>query len=122
MIFGQRRSERKQHINHLELIVAFYALKCFASDCRKCEILFRVDNTTALAYINRMGGIQYPTLNRLARNIWQWCGRREIWVVASYIPSHENIDADRESRRTNIDTEWELQILQSKKQMGSPRN
>lgn len=55
-----------------------------------------------------MGGIQYPRLNSLARDIWQWCEEKEIWVVASYIPSQENTDADRESRRTNIDTEWEL--------------
>lgn len=27
---------------------------------------------------------------------------------ASYIPSRENTNADRESRRSNIDTEWEL--------------
>lgn len=100
--------EQKLHINHLKLIAVFYALKYFVANCRQCEILLRVDNTTALAYINRMGGIQYTTLNRLARNIWQWCEEKEIWIVASYIPSQENTDADRESRRTNIDTEWEL--------------
>lgn len=47
-------------------------------------------------------------LNRLAKNIWQWCEEREIWVFASYIPSKENTNADRESRKTNIDTEWKL--------------
>lgn len=75
-----------------------------------------MDNTTALAYINRKsGGIQYLTLNRLARNIWQWYEEREIWIVASYISSQENTDADRESRRTNIDTEWKLANFAFKK-------
>lgn len=64
-----------------------------------------MDNTIVLAYTNQIGGIQYSTLNRLIRNIWQWCQEREIWIV-SYIPSREN--TDRESKRTNIDTEWEL--------------
>ena len=101
-------SERNLHINHLELIAALLALKCFASDNRDCELLLRIDNTTAVAYMNKMGGVQYPKLNNLARDLWQWCEEREIWVFASYIPSSENVDADRESRITNIDTEWEL--------------
>ncbi|XP_053595511.1 uncharacterized protein LOC128667832 [Microplitis demolitor] len=101
-------SERKLHINHLELIAAFFGLKCFAQEYKNAEILLRIDNTTAIAYINRLGGVQYPELNRLARDIWQWCEQKKLWIFASYIPSKENTDADRESRRSNIDTEWEL--------------
>lgn len=52
-------TERSLHINHLELVAAFLALKSFARGLRKCEILLRIDNTTAIAYINRMGGVQY---------------------------------------------------------------
>lgn len=55
--------ERKSPINHLELIAAFLAIKCFAREYKDCEILVRIDNTTAIAYINRMGGVQYPELN-----------------------------------------------------------
>lgn len=55
--------ERNAHINYLELVAAFFALKCFASRERGYEILLRIDNTTAIAYINRMGGIQFPKLN-----------------------------------------------------------
>ena len=32
----------------------------------------------------------------------------KITINASYIPSRENTEADRESRITNVDTEWEL--------------
>lgn len=101
-------SEGKLHINHLELIAAFLALKAFARDYVGSELLLRIDNTTAIAYINRAGGVQFPELNKLARNIWQWCEKRRNWIFASYIPSRENTDTDRESRRSNIDTEWEL--------------
>ena len=84
------------------------ALKCFAREVQNCEILLRIDNTTAISYINRMGGVQYVELNQRAKDIWTWCEKRRIWIFASYIPSRENTDADRESRRVNVDTEWEL--------------
>lgn len=103
-----KESERSYHINFLELTAAFLALKTFASNLQNCELLLRIDNTTAIAYINRAGGIQYPHLNNLAREIWQWCEHRKLWIFATYIPSEENTDADRESRTKNIDTEWEL--------------
>lgn len=102
--------EQKLHINNLELIAAFFALKTFASKVKNCEILLRIDNTTAISYINRMGGIKYYELNKTAREIWQWAENRRIWLFASYeyIPSGDNIDADKESRRLSINTEWEL--------------
>ncbi|XP_046602576.1 uncharacterized protein LOC124296587 [Neodiprion lecontei] len=84
------------------------ALKCFASELYDCEILLRIDNTTAIAYVNRMGGVQYAALHGIAKEIWQWCECRKIWIFASYIASKENVEADRESRIKNIDTEWEL--------------
>lgn len=55
-----------------------------------------------------MGGIRFPILNKIARKIWQWCEHHHLWVFASYIPSKENVEADKASRIDNIDTEWEL--------------
>lgn len=100
--------ERKCHINYLELLGAFLALKCFATNFHDCEILLRLDNTTAIAYVNKAGGIQFPVLTNLAQQIWEWCEIKRIWIRASYIPSKQNIYADAASRISNIDTEWEL--------------
>ncbi|KAI8428154.1 hypothetical protein MSG28_002401 [Choristoneura fumiferana] len=100
------QKESNHHINYLELLAAFFGLKSFARDYRNSDILLRVDNTTAIAYINKMGGIQYPHLNDMAKQIWTWCEKRNIHVFASYIKSCHNTDADKESR--NIDIEWEL--------------
>lgn len=100
--------EKESHINYLELLAAFFALKCFASHLSKCEILLRIDNTTAISYINRMGSVQFPKLNSLAKQIWQWCEARELWIFASYIKSKDNVEADYQSRSSNDDTEWEL--------------
>lgn len=100
--------EREQHINLLELLAAFIALKIFAKDCTDCKILMRIDNSTAISYINRMGGIQFPHLTEITKSIWQWCEQRRIFIVASYIKSIDNDVADGESRRSHPDIEWEL--------------
>lgn len=96
------------HINYLEILAAFIGLKVFAKDLNNCQILLRVDNTTAMSYINRMGGVQYPHLTDIATQLWQWCELRKIYVIASYIKSKDNITADAESRRIHPDIEWEL--------------
>lgn len=100
--------EKIQHINYLELKAVYYALRCYASNQRSCEILLRVDNTTAISYINRMGGLQYQNLTQISRLIWEWCAERDIWIFASYIKSKENVIADSESRVLSPETEWEL--------------
>lgn len=100
--------KRKYHINYLELLASFLALKTFATNYHDCKILLRIDNTTAIAYINKAGGIQFPILTNLAQQIWEWCEARRIWIHASYIPTKHNIYADAASRISNIDTEWEL--------------
>ncbi|XP_046737534.1 uncharacterized protein LOC124406221 [Diprion similis] len=112
---GQARShgfwneeERKSHINILELTTAFFGLKCFANDLRYCDILLRLDNTTAISYINRMGGVRFARLSNLARKIWDWCEERDIWIFASFISSKDNFEADFESRRLEPETELEL--------------
>ncbi|XP_048486562.1 uncharacterized protein LOC119691092 isoform X1 [Plutella xylostella] len=102
-----KASEQEYHINYLELLAAFLGLKSFASELLNCTVLLRIDNTTAISYINRMGGIQFPHLNSLSRDIWQWCEKRDLFLFASYVNTKEN-RADAESRRVNPDTEWEL--------------
>lgn len=89
-----KNSESSWHLNRLELLAALFGLKSFMKKLHNCTILLRIDNTTAIAYINRMSGIQYPHLNNLARQIWQLCEAPNIFVLASYIESSENIEAD----------------------------
>ncbi|XP_039310369.1 uncharacterized protein LOC105203938 [Solenopsis invicta] len=101
-------SEKQYHINYLELLAVFHALRCFASHMEGSEILLRVDNSTAISYVNRMGSVKFPTLSDLAREIWCWCSRRNIFIYASYIPSAQNFEADAESRIVSEETEWSL--------------
>lgn len=101
-------SERLYHINYLELLAAFISLKIFAKHLDNCQILLRLDNATAISYVNRMGGIQFPHLTYISKQIWQWCECRKLFVFASYIRSKDNSIADAESRKVHPDIEWEL--------------
>lgn len=119
-----KEDELKQHINELEIRAAFFALKIFAKDLKNCEVLLRIDNVTAISCLNRMGSVQFPHLNGIVRQIWQWCERRKIFIFASYINTKDNLDADRLSRKKFSDTEWELAdyaFLELKNKLGIPQ-
>ncbi|KAI8441190.1 hypothetical protein MSG28_009421 [Choristoneura fumiferana] len=100
--------EKKNHINYLELLAAFLSLKTFCFNLSDCEILLRIDNTTAISYINRMGGVQFPHLNSITRQIWKFCEDRKLIIFASYIKSELNVIADKESRKSHSEIECEL--------------
>jgi len=51
------RQERSMHINGKELLAAWLGLRCYASNMRNAHIHLRIDNTTAVAHINKMGPI-----------------------------------------------------------------
>lgn len=84
------------------------SLSISATDLRDCEILLRIDNTTAVSYVNRYGSTHLPKLHIIAKQLWQWCEARHLWIFASYISSGKNTEADRESRINNVDIEWKL--------------
>lgn len=101
-------TESDKHINCLELLAAFLGLQTFAKGLKNCQVLLRVDNTTAISYINRMGGVRFTHLTEITKSLWQWCEARGIFVFASYIRSEDNEIADAESRKSHPDTEWEI--------------
>lgn len=95
------------HINVKELLAIFYGLQHLCSDCTDCNIKIETDNTTALTYINNMGG-KITSCNRIARNIWDWAISHNVWLLCSFIPGKFNIQADQLSRQLNETTEWSL--------------
>lgn len=108
-IYGFWNEKQKSlHINYKELLAVKYALESLASGKQYYRILLRVDNTTAISYVNKMGSVRFSKFNKLAREIWQWAEKRKNLLWAAYIPSEENKEADELSRIKNEDTEWEL--------------
>ena len=100
-------SESNNHINFLELLAAFLALQSFVSQSN-IHVRLKLDNTTAVSYINNIGGIRSEPLNTLAKKIWHWCMSREIWLSAQYVPGDLNAEADFASRLFFEDLEWSL--------------
>ena len=65
-----------------------------------------VDNTTAVAYINHMGGSRSLRCNRVAQEMWAWAEAKGVWLSAAHIPGKNNIQADYYSREQNDSKEW----------------
>ncbi|KAL0202504.1 hypothetical protein M9458_000522, partial [Cirrhinus mrigala] len=57
------------HINCLEMLTAFQALKHFLPDLRDRHVLVRTDNTAVVYYINHQGGLRSCPLYKLAHQI-----------------------------------------------------
>ena len=59
-------NEQQLHINALEMKAAFFALQTFCQDLRDRHVHVMIDNTTAIMYINNMGGSHSAICNSLA--------------------------------------------------------
>jgi len=103
--------EACKHINVLELQAALFGLKSFADDYKQTHIQLQLDNTTAVAYINNMGGSKSTELDNLAKELWEWAITRELWVSAVHIPGISNVDADEQSRHFHDKHEWCLNTV-----------
>ena len=101
-------SELGDHINVLELRAILLGLQSFHRNSRNLDILVKSDNTTAVAYVNNMGGMTSSECSKVARTIWEFCEKRKLWILATYIPGVDNEEADFMSRHFSDDTEWEL--------------
>ena len=100
-------NESRIHINVLELMAAHYVLASLCKNETNIHIRMMIDNKTAVAYINGMGG-RKNTCNLVTRKIWDWCIERNIWLSAAYITSQANFKADKMSRISHQNSEWEL--------------
>ena len=80
--------EAKAHINCLEMKAALLALQSFSTTLSGTHVRLELDNTTAVSYINCMGGSRSKECNTLARQIWLWCIENQIWVSATHIPRY----------------------------------
>ena len=104
------REESDLHINILELKAVMFGLKVFCSNFSNTHIKLLIDNTTAVFTLNKMGSCKSPECNDIVKEIWEWAIKRGIWLTAGHIPGILNVEADEESRKNEIKTEWKLNV------------
>ena len=100
--------EKAFHINFLELKAIWLGLKAFQDNVEGKVVLCRCDNTTACAYINKMGGTKSQVLTSLLTRIMEWCIERNIHLQAVHLPGVKNVLADMLSRTETDHNEWSL--------------
>ena len=100
--------EATHHINYLELMAVLHGLKAFCRGVQNKHVRVYSDNTTAVNYINAMGGTHSVECNSVAKDIWLFCKERQLWLSAAFVPGKENIHADKESRVFSDNKEWML--------------
>ena len=47
----------------------------------------------------------------LSKQIWKWAQENENWLSATHIPGIQNTEADLESRKNEVHTEWKLRKI-----------
>ena len=82
----------------MELKAILFAWQSLCKEVTHDHIRVMTDNTTAVAYVRNMGGSHSLPCNDIARQIWEWCVPRNIWLSVSYIPGEINVIADQASR------------------------
>ncbi|KAL0177470.1 hypothetical protein M9458_026364 [Cirrhinus mrigala] len=96
------------HINCLEMLAVFRALKYFLPDLRDRHVLVRTDSTAVVYYINHQGGLRSRPLYKLAHQILVWSQDKLLSLRAVHIPGHLNVGADVLSRQGPRPGEWML--------------
>ncbi|KAL0158986.1 hypothetical protein M9458_047062, partial [Cirrhinus mrigala] len=96
------------HINCLEMLAVFQALKHFLPDLRDRHVLVRTDNTAVVSYINHQGGLRSRPLYKLAHQILVWSQGKLLSLRAVYVPGYLNLGADILSRQGPRPGEWML--------------
>lgn len=105
-----RWSEQEQslHINVLETKAILFALLCFVKQ-RGLAVRILSDNSTAVTYVNKKGGVHSTKCLEMAQKIWDYAEKLDLKLYAAHIPGKHNVLADLYSRNFKDNTEWELQ-------------
>ena len=104
-------SESLLLINALELKAVLFRLKRFCSHLSQTHIKVLSD-TTAVCAINNMGSWKSLLCDHEVRRIWSWTIERDIFITAAHILGILNVEADQESRKSELRTEWKFDYIQ----------
>ncbi|CAM4657101.1 unnamed protein product [Leuciscus chuanchicus] len=101
-------SERRLHINCLEMTAVENALRYFLPLLKGHNVLVRTDNMSVVSYINRQGGLRSRSLHKLAERLLLWAHHNLRSLRASHVPGCQNVGPDMLSRDNVPPGEWSL--------------
>ena len=100
--------EKSRHINYLEMLAVFNALRYFRGMWNAGDIIqVKSDNMTVVTYVNKQGGTKSSTLCFLTWDLLNWCRDRNLKLMAVYVQGEKNVLADLYSRK-GLPHEWSL--------------
>ena len=99
--------EKDLHINVLESKAVLFGLQSLCK-VNNQHILIRSDNTATVGAINKMGSSKSSFLDNTVVDIWNWALENNNWLTCSHIAGVLNEEADEESRKQELRTEWML--------------
>ncbi len=97
-----------RHINCLEMLAVYKALRSFLPELSGHHVLIRADNMSVVSYLNHQGGLRSRPLCRLAHQILLWSKGKLSSLRAMYVPGDQNRGADILSRQGLRPGEWRL--------------
>ena len=102
-------SDKKDHINIVELRAAKYAILTFTRLYPTAKTIhIKIDNIVALSYLVKMGGTRNQLFLQISKEIWKYLLDKGITITAEYLPGALNKEADMESQTVKDSSEWKL--------------
>ena len=96
-------------INARELLAIERAPHCFAPQIRNSSVTIFADNSTAIAYLQNLGGTRSLLLNSIAQRILRWSETLPVQLTPQFIMGRHNVLADSLSRPNQVlGSEWTL--------------
>jgi hypothetical protein len=92
------------------MLAALKALECLTASSFSTSIELRVDNTSAISYINWSGSCRSVALCSVALSIASWCESKDLELHTIFLPGVSNMLADAESQRPLSSGDWKLSV------------
>jgi hypothetical protein len=97
----------KLHINLKELLAIKFLIESAQDLVKGKTISVGVDNTTAMAYANKLGG-RKESLAEVAQSLWEVLQSRKSSIQVHYVPGDQNLLADFLSRNQDSRSQFQL--------------
>jgi hypothetical protein len=114
--------EATLHINLLEMKAAEFVVKAFTKDKKDIHCHLRMDNSSCVAQVNKMGGTRSAPLFEAVSSLWNYCLQKGITLTAEHLAGSQNLIADEMSRVFTDSSNWKLQegVFQTIQQRWGP--